>query len=325
MADRNADLLIIGAGIVGLATALEFTRRFPTKRPLVVEKEDHIAAHQTGHNSGVIHSGIYYRTGSLKARNCVAGCASMKRFCAEHEIPYEECGKLVVATIPDEIPRLQQLQERGIANGVERLRMLTRDEFRELEPHADGICALHVPSTGIVDYKLVAAKYGELIQQAGGEILFQAKVTGLRAESDTNIIETTAGTFRASYVINCAGLYSDTLTRMAGCNTDLKIIPFRGEYYEVRPERRFLVRNPIYPVPDPRFPFLGVHFTRHIDGSVEAGPNALLALRREGYLASDIDLTETVEMLRWPGFWKMARKYWKMGAAEQFRAWIKRA
>jgi len=325
MSDRNADLLIIGAGIVGLATALEFTRRFPTKRPLVVEKEDHIAAHQTGHNSGVIHSGIYYRTGSLKARNCVAGCASMKRFCAEHEIPYEECGKLVVATSRDEVPRLHQLHQRGIANGVERLRMLNRDEFRELEPSADGICALHVPTTGIVDYKLVAAKYAELITQAGGDIVLRAKVTGLRDDEDANVVETNAGTFRASYVINSAGLYSDTIARMAGCKTDLEIIPFRGEYYEVRPERRHLVRNPIYPVPDPRFPFLGVHFTRHIDGSVEAGPNALLAFRREGYLASKFDLGETVEMLQWPGFWKMARKYWKMGAAEQYRAWSKPA
>lgn len=325
MADRNPDLLIIGAGIVGLATALEFTRRFPTKRLLVVEKEDHIAAHQTGHNSGVIHSGLYYRTGSLKARNCVAGCASMKRFCAEHEIPYEECGKLVVATSPDEIPRLDQLHQRGIANGVERLRMLNRDEFRELEPNADGICGLHVPTTGIVDYKLVAAKYAELITQAGADIVLRAKVTGLRNDKDANIVETTAGAFRTTHVINCAGLYSDAITRMAGCTTDLEIIPFRGEYYEIKPARRYLVRNPIYPVPDPRFPFLGVHFTRHIDGSVEAGPNALLALRREGYLASDIDFAETVEMLQWPGFWKMARKYWKMGAAEQYRAWIKPA
>jgi L-2-hydroxyglutarate oxidase len=249
----------------------------------------------------------------------------MKRFCAEHEIPYEECGKLVVATSPDEVPRLHQLHQRGIANGVEHLRMLNRDEFRELEPSADGICALHVPTTGIVDYKLVAAKYAELITQAGADIVLRAKVTGLRDDDDANVVETSAGAFRASHVINAAGLYSDTVARMAGCETDLEIIPFRGEYYEVRPERRHLVRNSIYPVADPRFPFLGVHFTRHIDGSVEAGPNALLAFRREGYLASNIDLAETVEMLQWPGFWKMARKYWKMGAAEQYRAWSKPA
>ena len=325
MADRQTDLLIIGAGIVGLATAVEYSRRFPGQRLLVVEKEDRVAAHQTGHNSGVIHSGIYYRTGSLKARNCVAGCASMKRFCAEHAIPYEECGKLVVATAADEVPRLKQLHERGVANGVPGLRLLDRDQFLELEPHADGICALHVPTTGIVDYKLVAAKYAELIEQAGGEFVFRAKVTGLREDGDANLVETAAGAFRAAYVINCAGLYSDAITRMAGCKTDLEIIPFRGEYYEVKPARRWLVRNPIYPVPDPRFPFLGVHFTRHIDGSVEAGPNALLAFRREGYSGSDVDLTETVEMLQWPGFWKMARKYWKMGAAEQYRAWLKPA
>ena len=325
MADRQSDFLIVGAGIVGLATALEFSRRFPGHRLLIIEKEDHVAAHQTGHNSGVIHSGIYYRTGSLKARNCVAGCASMKRFCAEHAIPFEECGKLVVATSPAEVPRLKQLYERGVANGVPGLRLLNRDEFVRLEPHANGICALHVPTTGIVDYKLVAAKYADLITQAGGGIVFRAQVTGLRVDGNANMVETTAGAFRARYVVNCAGLYSDAITRMAGCKTDLEIIPFRGEYYEVKPERRYLVRNPIYPVPDPRFPFLGVHFTRHIDGSVEAGPNALLALRREGYVASEVDLTETVEMLRWPGFWKMARKYWKMGAAEQFRAWLKPA
>ncbi len=325
MADRQADLLIIGAGIVGLATALEFSRRFPGKRLLVAEKEDHVAAHQTGHNSGVIHSGIYYRTGSLKARNCVAGCASMKRFCQQHGIAYEECGKLVVATAPDEVSRLHQLHERGVANGVKGLRMLDRNGFSELEPHAAGICALHVPSTGIVDYKNVAKKYAELIERAGGEIVFRAKVIGFREDGAANVVETTAGAFRAGHVINCAGLHSDAITSMAGCNSDLEIIPFRGEYYEVKSERRYLVKNPIYPVPDPRFPFLGVHFTRHVDGSVEAGPNALLAFRREGYLAGDVDLTETVEMLRWPGFWKMAHKFWRKGLEEQLRAWIKPA
>ena len=325
MPDHDTDLLIIGAGIVGLAAALEFCRRFPGQRLTVADKEDRVAAHQTGHNSGVIHSGLYYRTGSLKARNCVAGCASMKRFCAEHGIAYEECGKLVVATAPDEVLRLQQLHQRGIANGVPGLRQLDRDEFRELEPHANGICALHVPSTGIVDYKDVANKYAELIALAGGDLAFGAKVIGLRDDGGANIVETTAGTFRARYVINCAGLYSDTITRMAGCKTDLEIIPFRGEYYEIKPERRYLVRNPIYPVPDPRFPFLGVHFTRHVDGSVEAGPNALLALRREGYAGSDPDLTEAVEMLRWPGFWKMARRFWRKGFDEQYRSWVKSA
>jgi len=325
MTDRPAELLIIGAGIVGLATAREYTARFPGKRVLVVEKEDRVAAHQTGHNSGVIHSGLYYRTGSLKARNCVAGCASMKRFCQEHAIPFEECGKLVVATSPEEVPRLEQLHQRGLANGVERLRRLDRDEFCELEPYCAGICALHVPTTGIVDYIEVAKKYAELIERAGGEIVFHAKVVGLHDDGNANVVETTAGAFRANYVINCAGLYSDAVTRMAGCQTDLEIIPFRGEYYEVKPERRYLVKNPIYPVPDPRFPFLGVHFTRHVNGSLEAGPNALLAFRREGYTGSSPDLSEAVETLRYPGFWKMARKYWKMGMAEQYRSWLKSA
>ena len=325
MADRETDLLIIGAGIVGLATALEATRRFPKIRPLVVDKEPRVAAHQTGHNSGVIHSGIYYKTGSLKARNCVAGAASMKRFCQEQGITYEECGKLVVATSEEEVPRLIALHERGKANGVPGLRTMERDEFREIEPHCVGLRALHVPSTGIVDYTVVAQKYAELVQQAGGEIVLGAKVVGLRDADGNNIVETSTRTFRARYLINCAGLYSDAITRMAGLETNLEIVPFRGEYYEVRLERRHLIRNLIYPVPDPRFPFLGVHFTRRVNGSVEAGPNALLAFRREGYTGAAPDLNEAVETLRYPGFWKMARKYWRMGMAEQYRSWVKPA
>ncbi|MGA2905426.1 MAG: L-2-hydroxyglutarate oxidase [Candidatus Korobacteraceae bacterium] len=325
MTDRQADLLIIGAGIVGLATALEVTRRFPQMRIIVVDKEDHVAAHQTGHNSGVIHSGLYYKTGSLKARNCVAGAASMKRFCQEQAIAFEECGKLVVATTPQEVPRLEELHLRGSANGVPGLRLLQPEQFREIEPHCDGICALQVPSTGIVDYTIVAQKYAELIQKAGGEIALGAKVVALREDGGTNVVETLAGTFRARYVINCAGLYSDTITRMAGVETNLEIVPFRGEYYEVRPERRHLVKALIYPVPDPRFPFLGVHFTRRVNGSVEAGPNALLAFRREGYTGAKPNLLEAMETLRFPGFWKMARKYWRMGLAEQYRSWVKGA
>jgi L-2-hydroxyglutarate oxidase len=325
MADREADLLIIGAGIVGLATALETTRRFPGIHILVVEKESHVAAHQTGHNSGVIHSGLYYKTGSLKARNCVAGAASMKRFCQEQGVPFEECGKLVVATSPEEVPRLEQLHQRGIANGVPGLRMTEPIEFREIEPHCAGLRALQVPTTGIVDYTVVAQKYAELITRAGGEIVLDAKVEGLCEDGASNIVETKAGDFRARCVINCAGLYSDTIARMAGVETELEIVPFRGEYYEVKPERRYLVKALIYPVPDPRFPFLGVHFTRRVNGSVEAGPNALLALRREGYTGAGVDLSEAMETLGFPGFWKMARKYWRMGMAEQYRSWVKTA
>jgi len=231
----------------------------------------------------------------------------------------------VVATTAEEVPRLDQLHQRGDANGVPGLRMLTREEFRKFEPHCSGLRALHVPSTGIVDYTVVAQKYAELIQQSGGEIVLGAKVIGLREDDDSNIVETLAGTFRARYVINCAGLYSDTIARMAGVETDLEIVPFRGEYYEVRPERRYLVKNLIYPVPDPRFPFLGVHFTRRVNGSVEAGPNALLAFRREGYTGVPPDLSEAVETLRFSGFWKMARRYWRMGLAEQYRSWVKAA
>ena len=325
MTDRESDLLVIGAGIVGLATALEVTRRFPQMRIIAVDKEDRVAAHQTGHNSGVIHSGLYYKTGSLKARNCVAGAASMKRFCQEHGIVFEECGKLVVATTPEELPQLEELRQRGTANGVPGLRLLQRDQFREIEPHCAGIRALQVPSTGIVDYTAVAQKYAELIQKAGGKLLLGAKVVALRDDGGTNIVETRAGTFRARYVINCAGLYSDSITRMAGVQTNLEIIPFRGEYYEVRPERRNLVKALIYPVPDPRFPFLGVHVTRRVNGSVEAGPNALLAFRREGYTGAPPNIREAMETLRFPGFWKMARKYWRMGLAEQYRSWVKTA
>jgi L-2-hydroxyglutarate oxidase len=325
MADRSSDLLVIGAGIVGLATALEVMRRFPRMKIIIVDKEDRVAAHQTGHNSGVIHSGLYYKTGSLKARNCVAGAASMKRFCHEHGVVFEECGKLVVATTPEEVPRLEALHQRGTANGVPGLRMLQREAFREIEPHCDGICALQVPSTGIVDYTAVAQKYAELIRQAGGKLVLGAKVMALREDGGANIVETSAGTFRARYVINCAGLYSDTITRMAGVETNLEIIPFRGEYYEIRSERRHLVKALIYPVPDPRFPFLGVHFTRRVNGTVEAGPNALLAFRREGYTGAPPDVAEAMDTLRFPGFWKMARKYWRMGFAEQYRSWVKSA
>jgi (S)-2-hydroxyglutarate dehydrogenase len=325
MPDRSADLLIIGGGIVGLATALEAVTRFPDLRLVILEKENEVAAHQTGHNSGVIHSGLYYRTGSLKAKNCVAGAASMKRFCRDYDVPFEECGKLVVATSAEEVPRLEQLHQRGIANGVPGLRMLKREQFREIEPHCDGVSALQVPSTGIVDYVVVSRKYAELIERAGGEIVCRAKVTGLRHDGSTNLVESTAGTFQATHVINCAGLYSDHIAKLAGVQLDLQIIPFRGEYYEVRHDRRSLVKNLIYPVPDPRFPFLGVHFTRRVNGSVEAGPNALLALRREGYTGAAPDIGEAVELLSFDGFWRMARKYWRKGAEEQYRALVKSA
>jgi L-2-hydroxyglutarate oxidase LhgO len=249
----------------------------------------------------------------------------MKQFCREHDVPFEECGKLVVATIAEEVRGLEQLHHRGIANGVPGLRMLSREEFREIEPHCDGVCALHVPSTGIVDYVAVSKKYAELIERSGGEIVCQAKVTGLRRDGDANVVESTVGTFHAAHVINCAGLYSDHIAKLAGVHLDLQIIPFRGEYYEVRRERRHLIKNLIYPVPDPRFPFLGVHFTRRVNGSVEAGPNALLAMRREGYNGAGPDLNEAVEMLSFDGFWRMARKYWRKGIEEQYRALVKSA
>jgi L-2-hydroxyglutarate oxidase LhgO len=325
MPDRSADLVVIGAGIVGLATALQTTRRFPHLRVLVVEKEDHVAAHQTGHNSGVIHSGLYYRTGSLKARNCVAGAESMKRFCQEHGVGYEVCGKLVVATTAEQLQHLNALHQRGIANGLQGLRMMEPEQFREFEPHLTGLRALHVPATGIVDYSEVSRKYAELIAGEGGEIVLGAKVISICPDGPGNIVETTTGNYAARHLVNCAGLYSDTIARMAGAETRLAIVPFRGEYYEIGASGRHLVRGLIYPVPDPRFPFLGVHFTRRISGSIEAGPNAVLAFSREGYTGAPANTAEALQIMMFPGLWKLARRYWRMGVPEQFRSWSKRA
>ena len=324
MPDRQFDILIIGGGIIGLATALELTRTRPTMRVAVLEKESHVAAHQTGHNSGVIHSGLYYRPGSLKAKLCVTGAAEMARFCSEHGVPHEICGKVVVATSAGEIPALEELHRRGIANGIAGIRAIGPGELRELEPHAAGLRALHVASTGITDYAAVTRKYAELIQDAGGSIITHAEVLGIRSNSGT-IVESRAGSFSASTLINCAGLYSDRVARMAGADPGLRIIPFRGEYYEVARERRTLVRNLIYPVPDPALPFLGVHFTRRVDGRVEAGPNAVLAFRREGYRKFDIDIPELALTVSFPGFWKMAKRFWRSSMGEYYRSFSQAA
>lgn len=325
MPDRNFDIVIIGGGIVGLSTALNLRDSFPKLRLLLVEKEEKVACHQSGHNSGVIHSGIYYKPGSLKARLCSEGSAAMVAFCQEHSIPYEICGKLIVATNEGEIAGLHSLYQRGQANGLQGLRLLEKAEAMEIEPHCSGVAWLHVPSTGITDYKTVCEKYAELIVARGGEVQTSAEVTGIAHRGTGTVIETKKGTFGTRYVINCAGLQSDRITRLAGKKPEVQIIPFRGEYYDLAPGSEHLVRALIYPVPDMRFPFLGVHFTRRVRGGVDAGPNAVLALKREGYTWGDFSLRDVAGTFSYPGFWRMAGKYWRSGAGEFHRSLSKAA
>jgi L-2-hydroxyglutarate oxidase LhgO len=324
-ADEKCDIAIIGAGIVGLAVGLQLVRQYPGLQVVILEKEPGVATHQTGHNSGVIHSGLYYKPGSLKARLCVEGAASMVRFCKDHGIPHDICGKVIVATSPEEIPALQELRRRGQANGVIGLRELTPDGIREIEPHAAGIKGIHVPGTGITDYKMVAEKYAELIRLAGGQVITSTAVTGIVTKADGISLETNSGVVHARVAVNCAGLQSDRIGRLAGADLGLQIVPFRGEYYEIVPSKHHLVRTLIYPVPDPRFPFLGVHFTTRIHGGVEAGPNAVLAFKREGYTRSSFSVGDVATMAGFRGFWLMGSKYWKMGFDEFYRSWSKHA
>jgi (S)-2-hydroxyglutarate dehydrogenase len=323
MADSRYDVIIIGGGVVGLGVGLEITRRFPHFKLLVLEKEPRVAAHQSGHNSGVIHSGVYYKPGSLKARLCVSGAAAMVDFCREHSVPHKVCGKVIVATCADELPRLEELRQRGEANGLTGLRLIGPEQLRETEPHTRGVKALYVPSTGVTDYAVVCEKYAELISAAGGTILTSAAATGIRRLSNEIVVETARGAFSASALIHCTGLYSDRIARLAGDDPGVMIVPFRGEYYDLKPERASLVRALIYPVPDPRFPFLGVHFTRRIIGKVDAGPNAVLALAREGYLRFDANLRDIGSWLAFPGFWRMARQHWRHGLHEWHRSFSK--
>jgi L-2-hydroxyglutarate oxidase LhgO len=325
MTDSRYNVIVIGGGVVGLAVAFEITRRFPRTRLLVLEKEAGVARHQSGHNSGVIHSGIYYKPGSLKARLCVAGAAAMIEFCREHGIPHRICGKVIVATRPGELPRLEDLRRRGEANGLTGLRIISPEELREIEPHALGLQALVVPSTGVTDYAVVCEKYAELVSAAGGSVLTSAIATAIRRSADEIVVETSRGAFATNALINCAGLFSDRVARMAGDNPGVMIVPFRGEYYDLTPERAALVRALIYPVPDPQFPFLGVHFTRRITGKVDAGPNAVLALAREGYRHTDISPRDLVSSLTFPGFWRMARRHWRNGLGEWHRSLSKPA
>jgi len=325
MTDSRYDVIIIGGGVVGLAVALEITRRLPALRLLLLEKEDRVARHQSGHNSGVIHSGVYYKPGSLKARLCVTGAAAMIDFCREHGIAHNVCGKVIVATQVEELPRLEELRRRGEANGLIGLRVIGPEELREIEPHAAGIQALVVPSTGVTDYAVVCEKYAELIAAAGGSILLSAPAKAIRRTSNEIVVETPRGAFATAALINCAGLHSDRISRMAGDDPGIVIVPFRGEYYDLIPERASLVRALIYPVPDPQFPFLGVHFTRRITGKVDAGPNAVLALAREGYRHTNVNLRDLASSLAFPGFWRMARKHWRNGMGEWHRSLSKAA
>ena len=321
------DVLIVGGGIVGLATALKLLQARPRTRLVLVEKEPAPARHQTGNNSGVIHSGLYYKPGSLKAANCRAGYQQLLDFCRTESIPHEICGKVVVATDPLELPRLEELRRRGVANGLDGLRSLSTDEIREIEPHCAGIQGLWVPQTGIVDYSAVAAKYAEKIQCLGGEIVFGQKIISIRRRSETSSVEIASDrqAWSGRVLVTCGGLHSDRLARQTHPDLPLRITPFRGEYYVLEPHACRLVRNLIYPVPDPAFPFLGVHFTRMIQGGVECGPNAVLALGREAYRKTQFNLRDTLETLLWPGFRIVARKYWRTGLGEFKRSFSKSA
>jgi L-2-hydroxyglutarate oxidase len=305
----TTDVVVVGGGIVGLAAAYRILEARPGARVVLLEKESRLAAHQTGNNSGVLHSGLYYKPGSEKARLSVGGLKQMIAFCREQGVAYEQCGKVVVATDESELPRLQTLWERGNANGLQGLRRLNPAEIREIEPHAVGVAAIHVPQEGIVDYPAVCEKLGELIRQRGGEIRLNTKANRILTEGGRKIIETDTGRFGARVVITCGGLHSDRLVRASGQKPTARIIPFRGEYYKIRKEREHLVRHLIYPVPDPKFPFLGVHFTRLIHGGIEAGPNAVLAFAREGYKWTRVDLRDFAESLCYPGLWRFLAKY----------------
>jgi (S)-2-hydroxyglutarate dehydrogenase len=316
--------VIIGGGIVGLATALAVSNKHPKASILVLEKEQDLAQHQSGRNSGVIHSGIYYKPGSLKARFAREGNRSMVEFCREHGIKHEVCGKVIVATKPSELPLLDRLFQRGLDHRLAVAR-LGPEQVQEIEPHVRCLAGIKVPSTGIVNYREVSAKYVELIKSNGGTVQTGTRVERLREVNGSQVIETSHGEFEAGFVINCAGLFSDRVARFSGLDPGAKIVPFRGEYYELVPEKRHFVRTAVYPVPNPNFPFLGVHFTRMIDDSVHAGPNAVLAFKREGYCRTDINCADLFETLTFPGFWKLARKYYRDGMMEMVRSVSKRA
>jgi (S)-2-hydroxyglutarate dehydrogenase len=318
------DCVVVGGGIVGLSVAHAILEKNPAARIAILEKEESLARHQTGRNSGVIHSGIYYKPGSLKASLCRAGRKRLVEFCATHGIRHEVCGKVVVATSESELLRLDNLYERGLANGLN-IKKLGPDDVQAFEPHVHCTAGIYVPETGIVDFAGVCQKLRELIESQGGELRLSTKVNGIHTREREAVLETTKGDVRARLIINCGGLHSDRLATLAGAQPDARIIPFRGEYYELKPERRSLVRNLIYPVPDPQFPFLGVHFTRMIGGGVHAGPNAVLSLKREGYHRTSFDLGDFLDTMTYPGFWRLVRKHARSGLEEIYRSFNKNA
>jgi L-2-hydroxyglutarate oxidase len=320
----HSDVIVLGGGIVGLATAWRLRERYPDFRITLVEKEASLAFHQTGRNSGVLHSGIYYKPGSLRATNCREGKKAMEAFCAEHGIAYELCGKVIVAVDESELANLERIFERGQANGVT-CEMIGQERLKELEPHVAGIRAIHVPESGIVDYVGVCRKLGDLLGTSGAELHLNTRVTGMRKNADRTVVETTAGEFESRFVVNCTGLHCDRVTKLSGQKPEARIVPFRGEYFELTPEAEHLCRTLIYPVPDPKFPFLGVHFTRMVLGGVECGPNAVLAFAREGYTKRDINLRDLAESLTYPGFLRMASKHWRTGCMEMWRSFSKAA
>jgi (S)-2-hydroxyglutarate dehydrogenase len=320
------DIIVIGGGIVGLATALRIKETRPDLKVIVLEKEREVAVHQTGNNSGVIHSGLYYKPGSLKATNCIKGYHQLIEFCEQENIPYEITGKIVVVSKPEQRKQLEDLYVRGQQNGLEGLKKLSLAEMQEYEPHVTGVEGLWVPQTGIVDYKLVCQKYAEKLRSLGADLHFNEKVVSIAKGHSLSIVKTEHNVFETKLIINCAGLQSDQVAQMSQDEKiNLRIVPFRGEYFKLRPEKEYLVKNLIYPVPDPNFPFLGVHFTRMMKGGVEAGPNAVLAFRREGYKKLDVDFKELWDTLAWPGFQKVAFKYWQMGLGEMYRSFSKAA
>jgi (S)-2-hydroxyglutarate dehydrogenase len=318
------DTAIIGGGIVGLAAAYQFGRRHPDRSLIVLEKEAEIATHQTGRNSGVIHSGIYYRPGTLRAEHCRDGKRALITFCKEEGIPYDMCGKVIVAVTEEERPRLHAIQERGALNGIP-CELIGPEKLRQIEPHVFGVEAIFVPDAGIVDYRTVSHRLADRVRQCGHEVRTNAKVLSMRNERDGVVLETAAGEVRAAWAINCAGLYSDHVAGMSGADRDVRIVPFRGEYFQLRPQARHLCRGLIYPVPDPAFPFLGVHFTRMIGGGVECGPNAVFAFAREGYTGRNVNIREFLDAVGFAGFRRLARRHWRTGAYEMWRSFSKKA
>ncbi len=319
------DVLIIGGGIVGLATALRLKQNNSRLKVILLEKENSLAKHQTGNNSGVIHSGIYYKPGSLKATNCIRGYNDLIRFCEENGVRYELCGKIIVATSQAELPALENIYKRGIENGLSKIRKIRKEELNEFEPHVNGIQGIAVPYAGIINYTEVCDKYAQLFKAAGGEIKLGEKVLDIRISSNGADVITSNTTYSTKLVVNCAGLFSDRIAALTRPKIDVRIIPFRGEYYELKKEKEYLVKNLVYPVPDPNFPFLGVHFTRMIKGGVEAGPNAVFAFKREGYKRTDFDWKDFSASMAWPGFRKVALKYWQTGLGEYYRSFSKAA